>query len=197
MTNVLAAATTTLAVATLSLSLFGNARVAANQMPPDAPFPATNMTRQQVLDKLTSATPGTTAAVAKGKEAFDKLCAGCHIFGETGTSVGPDLTTLSSRFRKRDVLESILWPSRTISDQYAVTVFELNDGSLQSGVIVREDRQAVYLKNSDHLDRPLPILLSQIKERTESTVSLMPENLVAALTLDEIESLVTYTLSGK
>ena len=169
----------------------------AAQMPPDVPYPGTKMTRQQVLDKMTSDSPGTTANPAKGEEVYAKHCAACHIFGETGTSVGPDLTTLSSRFRKRDTLESIMWPSKTISDQYSVTMFDLGDGKLVSGVIVREDARAVYVKNSDYLERPLPLALASIKERTESTVSLMPENLVADLTLDEIESLVAYVLSGK
>jgi hypothetical protein len=83
------------------------------------------------------------------------------------------------------------------SDQYAVTVFELTDGTLESGVILREDARAVYLKNAEYLERPLPIALGRIKERTESTVSLMPEHLVATYTLDEIDSLVTYVLGGK
>jgi putative heme-binding domain-containing protein len=169
---------------------------ALSQAPPDAPYPGSKMTRQQIMDKLTSAAPGTTSSTAKGKELYDKLCAGCHIFGDTGISVGPDLTTLASRFGKRETLDSILWPSRTISDQYAVTVFELADGSLQSGVVVREDARAVYIKNAENLERPRPILLSTIKERTESTVSLMPEHLVAELTLDDIESLVAYARSG-
>jgi putative heme-binding domain-containing protein len=167
------------------------------QASPDPVYPGSKMTRQQIMDKLTSATPGTTAALAKGKELFDKLCSSCHIFGETGTSVGPDLTTLSSRFGKRETLDSILWPSKTISDQYTVTMFELNDGSYQSGVIVREDARAVYIKNSDNLERPRPLLLSSIKERTESPVSLMPEGLISELSLDDIESLVAYARSGK
>jgi len=168
-----------------------------SQLPADAPYAGSRMTRQQIADKLSSTAPGTTTTAARGKEVFDKLCSGCHIFGDTGTSVGPDLTTLASRFRKADVLEAILWPSKTISDQYAVTVFELNDGSYQSGVVVREDARAVYIKNAENLERPRPILLSTVKERTESTASLMPEGLVADLTLDEIDSLVAYSLSGK
>lgn len=171
--------------------------VAAGQAPADPVFAGSKMTRQQVLEKLTSAAPGTTVNLAKGKEVFEKLCAGCHIFGETGTSVGPDLTTLASRFAKKDTLESIMWPSKTISDQYTVTVFELTDGSYVSGVVVREDARAIYIKNAENLERPRGMLLSSVKERTESTVSLMPENLVAELSLDDIESLVAYVLSGK
>jgi putative heme-binding domain-containing protein len=167
------------------------------QAPPDVPMPGSKMTRQQVLDKLASDAPGTTVSVARGKEIFEAACASCHIFGDIGTSVGPDLTTLSSRFGRRDVLDSILWPSRTISDQYAVTVFEMEDGTFESGVIIRETGNAVVIKNADHLDRPLPIALSRVKERTESTVSLMPENLLADYSLDDIDSLVTFVRGGE
>jgi putative heme-binding domain-containing protein len=168
----------------------------ARQVPADVAMPGSSMTRQQVMDRLTSTTPGTTVSGPRGQEIYEAVCAACHIFGDTGTSIGPDLTTLSSRFRRADVLEAMLWPSRTISDQYAVTVFELTDGTIESGVIIREDSRAVYLKNADHLERPLPIALGRIAERTESTVSLMPEHLLAPYTLDEIDSLVTYMLGG-
>ncbi len=173
------------------------AALSARQDPPEEAMPGSKMNRQQVLEKLTSAEPGTKVSVERGRQLYEELCAACHIFGDTGTSVGPDLTTLSSRFGKRDVLDSILWPSRTISDQYAVTIFELTDGTYASGVIIREDARAVYLKNAEFLERPLPIALGRIKERTESTVSLMPEGLMAELSLDDIDSLVAYSLGGR
>lgn len=171
--------------------------VGARQDPAEEPMPGSQMTRQQVVDRLTSPTPGTSVSTARGRQLYEEICAPCHIFGDTGASVGPDLTTLASRFRKGDVLDSILWPSRTISDQYAVTVLELVDGTYASGVIVREDARAVYLKNADYLERPLPVALGSIQNRGESTVSLMPEGLVAALSVDDIDSLVAYVLGGQ
>lgn len=170
---------------------------AASQDPPEEAMPGSGMTRQQVLEKLSSPGAGTLVSAERGRALFEERCATCHIFGDIGTSVGPDLTTLSSRFGKRDVLDSILWPSRTISDQYAVTIFELTDGTYASGVVIREDARAVYLKNAEYLDRPLPVALGRIKERSESTVSLMPEGLVADLSLDDIDSLVKYSLGGR
>lgn len=170
---------------------------AASQDPPEEAMPGSKMTRQQVLEKLSSPGAGTLVSAERGRALFEERCATCHIFGDIGTSVGPDLTTLSSRFGKRDVLDSILWPSRTISDQYAVTIFELTDGTYASGVVIREDARAVYLKNAEYLDRPLPVALGRIKERSESTVSLMPEGLVADLSLDDIDSLVAYSLGGR
>jgi putative heme-binding domain-containing protein len=170
---------------------------AASQDPPEEAMPGSGMTRQQVLEKLSSPGAGTLVSAERGRALFEERCATCHIFGDIGTSVGPDLTTLSSRFGKRDVLDSILWPSRTISDQYAVTIFELTDGTYASGVVIREDARAVYLKNAEYLDRPLPVALGRIKERSESTGSLMPEGLVADLSLDDIDSLVAYSLGGR
>jgi putative heme-binding domain-containing protein len=170
---------------------------AASQDPPEEAMPGSKMTRQQVLEKLSSPGAGTLVSAERGRALFEERCATCHIFGDIGTSVGPDLTTLSSRFGKRDVLDSILWPSRTISDQYAVTIFELTDGTYASGVVIREDARAVYLKNAEYLDRPLPVALGRIKERSESTGSLMPEGLVADLSLDDIDSLVAYSLGGR
>lgn len=170
---------------------------AASQDPPEEAMPGSKMTRQQVLEKLSSPGAGTLVSAERGRALFEERCATCHIFGDIGASVGPDLTTLSSRFGKRDVLDSILWPSRTISDQYAVTIFELTDGTYASGVVIREDARAVYLKNAEYLDRPLPVALGRIKERSESTVSLMPEGLVADLSLDDIDSLVKYSLGGR
>jgi putative heme-binding domain-containing protein len=182
---------------TVALVAAFGVRSSASQDAPEAPMPGSKMTRQQIVDKLASDAPGTTVSVEKGKALYEELCAGCHIFGETGTSVGPDLTTLASRFGRREILDSILWPSRTISDQYGVTVFEMTDGSFESGVIIRETGNAVAIKNADNLDRPRVIALAQVKERTESTVSLMPEGLVANLSLDDIDSLVTYVRGGK
>lgn len=190
------------AVATLSTALAivaaaAGVNAAVRQDAQEEPMPGSKMTRQQVLDKLSSDAPGTTVSLDRGKAIYEEICAGCHIFGDTGTSVGPDLTTLSARFSRRDVLDSILWPSRTISDQYAVTVFELEDGSFVSGVIIRETPNAVAIKNADNLDRPLVVALATVKERTDSTVSLMPEHLLATYSLDDIDSLVTYVRGGK
>lgn len=190
---VLAASLCTL-LSTASMPVPGVSALGAAQ---EEAMPGSKMTRQQVLDRLSSTTPGTKISLERGKQVYEEVCAACHIFGETGTSVGPDLTTLSSRFAKRDVIDSILWPSKTISDQYAVTVFELTDGTYASGVVIREDARAVYLKNAEYLDRPLPLALGRIKERTESTVSLMPEGLVATHSLDDIDSLVAYVLGAK
>ena len=110
-----------------------------------------------------------------GRPIFEKACASCHRFGEAiGKEVGPDLTTITSRFKKRDVLEAILWPSKVISDQYKSEMFELKDGNVVSGVVVRENAISVFVRTAEFPDKQVPVPKAQIASRAESTASLMP-----------------------
>jgi len=184
-------------VSAIALAIGGVAILRA-QAPADALYPGSGLTRQQIMDKLTATGYQSKPVIAEGKETFQALCSGCHVFGDVGASVGPDLTTVGSRFKKRDILDSILWPSHAISDQYTMTMFLLDDGTTESGLIVREDAQFVFVKNAAHLEgRGLPVPVARIKDRKESTVSLMPEGLMASLKLEQIDNLVAFLLTGK
>jgi putative heme-binding domain-containing protein len=178
--------------------LVWSAAVAARQIAPDAPYMGSGLTRQQLMDKLTASDYKSTPSVADGKEVFEALCSGCHIFGDLGTAVGPDLSTVASRFKKRDILESILWPSKTISDQYTMTTLVLDDGTTVSGLITREDASYVFLKTAEALTgRGKPVPIERIKERKDSTTSLMPERLMDPLKIERVDNLVAFLLTGK
>lgn len=130
-----------------------------------------------------------------GRPIFEKQCAICHRFGEIGKDVGPDLTTIASRFKKKDVLESILWPSKIISDQYQAEMFELSDGSIVTGVIVRESAAAVLVRTADNPDKPVPVPKAKITNRATSPVSLMPEGLLEGYTQTDIANLLAFVLA--
>jgi len=135
-------------------------------------------------------------SAAAGRPIFEKICASCHRFGEAiGTDVGPDLTTITSRFKKRDVLEAILWPSRTISEQYKSEMFEMKDGSIVSGVVVRENAANIFVRMAATPDRPTPVAKAQIANRAESAASLMPEGLLDGYSQADISNLLAFVLS--
>ena len=127
-----------------------------------------------------------------GRAAYEKLCASCHVFGPIGTQVGPDLTTIASRFRRADTLEAILYPSKVISDQYQSEMLELKDGRIVTGVLVRESAAMVVLRTAEAPEKPVSVPKGQIKERGVSPVSLMPEGLLAGLSHDEIANLLAF-----
>ena len=132
---------------------------------------------------------------ANGRKTFDDRCAVCHRFGAIGKDVGPDLTTIASRFKRRDVLESILWPSKVISDQYQPEVFELNDGKVVSGLIVRENATAVLVRTPENPEKPTVVTKAQIANRGPSTVSMMPEGLHDKLSPAELSDLLAFVLA--
>lgn len=124
-------------------------------------------------------------------------CAQCHRFDGDGGSTGPDLTGVAGRFNVRDLLESIVEPSKVISDQYQSTVLHLRNGNDLVGRIVAEQGSKVSIMTD--LLKPEQITTvdaKQIESREASKVSSMPEKLLSTLSKDEVLDLVSYLLSG-
>jgi putative heme-binding domain-containing protein len=159
---------------------------AASEGPPQ-------VNRDEILAaQLKDETGGSPAA---GRPLFEERCGICHRFGGIGKDVGPDLSTITSRFKRKDVLESILWPSRVISDQYQAEMFELNDGKIVSGLIVRETAAAILVRTADAPEKPVAVQKAQIANRGASTVSMMPEGLIDMLTPKQIADLMAFTMA--
>ena len=119
-------------------------------------------------------------------------CLTCHRVGEEGGSVGPELTAVSSRFSRRDILESIIEPSKVISVQFANTDFVLRDGSLATGRIVAEDDEKVLIRPSMLTPNTQEIRKAEIRSRDVSKISPMPPGLLDMLSREEILDLLAY-----
>lgn len=132
-----------------------------------------------------------------GRAAFKStLCAQCHRVGTEGGTIGPDLTGVSGRFNRRDLLEAIVDPSKVISDQYATTDFQMKDGTKLVGRIVDQDILSLVL-NVDPLNpRRMTVNKSDVKSKTPSKESPMPARLVDSLTIDQVLDLMAYLESG-
>ncbi|MEI6873478.1 MAG: c-type cytochrome, partial [Verrucomicrobiota bacterium] len=63
-------------------------------------------------------------------------CATCHHFAEEGGNIGPDLTGAGNRYSIRDWAESIVEPSKVISDQYTFQEIVKKDGGVIIGRII-------------------------------------------------------------
>jgi len=123
-------------------------------------------------------------------------CFACHRFDEQGGAVGPDLTALAGRFSKRDILESVVVPSKQISDQYEAIQFVTVEGQVIVGRIVNLAGDT-YRVNTDMMnpDAMTTIKRDDIDFMSPSKTSMMPNGLLNTLHEEEILDLMAYLLS--
>jgi putative heme-binding domain-containing protein len=126
-----------------------------------------------------------------GAKVFTKAsCIKCHRYGDRGEGVGPDLTTVSRRFQKKEILESILFPSQVISDQYLSKTIITTDGRSISGLVAPQaDGSLVVLQSNTE---KVTIAAADVETMVTSKVSAMPEGLLNPLTLEDIANLFAY-----
>jgi putative heme-binding domain-containing protein len=131
-----------------------------------------------------------------GKFAFSKAsCASCHRFGPDGETMGPDLTTIANRFSDREILESILYPSKVISDQYAAKSILTIDGHHYTGIVsVNRDKSLTVLTNDA---KKISVKADEIDQVSPSEVSAMPADTLNQLDKREIADLIAYLKSGR
>ena len=109
--------------------------------------------------------------------------------------MGPDLTGVGGRFNAQDLLESILQPSKVISDQYQNIDIRTKDNDAFSGRIESEDADKIVLKTNP-VAKGVIIKKANIKSRGPSKTSSMPQGLLNILTEEEILDMLAYLRSG-
>lgn len=129
----------------------------------------------------------------KGKQAYlAAQCAKCHRFGDFGGSVGPDLTAVASRFDRKALLESIVEPSKVLSEQYQNETVQTLDGRVLTGRVVDEDEKSITIQQDPLDSKRDKVLKDDIETRKPSPISPMPAGLIDVLTRDEILDLIAY-----
>ena len=143
--------------------------------------------------------PLTDRDFQNGKSMFAATtCIRCHALGgEGGGNVGPDLTNLGTRFSKKDMLESIIDPNKTVSDQYAATQIMLRNGTSVIGRVTNEDKVAYYVSQNPYAPEQIEkILKKNVRSVKYSPVSSMLPGLINSLNAEELKDLMAYLMSG-
>ena len=112
-----------------------------------------------------------------------------------GTAVGPDLTTLASRFTRKEVLQSILYPSHIISDQYRSQQVLTAEGTVYSGIVTSNADGSLNVRDSQLQTHV--VAEQDVDQIKVSKASLMPSGLIDELTAAEIRDLMTYIGYGQ
>src|SRR5262249_7835221 len=127
---------------------------------------------------------------ARGRPGYGKgQGAKCRRVGKEGEGVGPDLTAVARRFKRADVLESIVYPSKVISDQYRSSVVMTHGGRQFTGLVTTQGQSVVVLQADA---TRVTLRRDEIEQQYASLVSVMPEGLIDTLTRQEIADLFAF-----
>lgn len=160
-----------------------------------SPRPAYDVERVRRFLRETADRP---ASAGEGERVFARAtCASCHTVNgralapelSKGAS-GPDLGGVARRLRGDELYDAVARPSLAIADQFRALVVETHDGRRFEGRAHRDDARGVALVESD--GRAVEIDAHDVLEKRASTVSAMPEGLLAALTLEEVRDLFAF-----
>ena len=111
--------------------------------------------------------------------------------------MGADLTAVASRFSRRDILESILDPSKIVSEQFQNTTVVLKNGDDHTGRLVDESKDSLVLvPNQLQPDTRITVKKADVAKRSFSKISPMPQGLADALSKDDLLNLLAFIESA-
>ena len=179
------------------------AEVLAKEPPPavgDIPTEPREFVKKWTVDELVPELDAGLGGrdIENGRRLFAAAtCFKCHRYNGQGGIIGPDLTGVARRFNNRDLLESLIEPSKTVSDQYQATVFQLADGRVVTGRVVNLSGDGIsVLPDMLEPDTQIRISRNEVEEQFPSPTSMMPEGLLDTLTEAEILDLIAFLKSG-
>jgi putative heme-binding domain-containing protein len=132
-----------------------------------------------------------SASADRGAVVFERAsCVDCHRVGERGGTVGPDLSNIGQRYTSTEILQSVLYPSHLIAQKYAAKTLRLTDGREVTGIVSSGPDGEKLVRQSD--GGQLTVREEEIDDSRPSRTSVMGENLLNPLTLQEIVDLFSY-----
>ena len=156
------------------------------------PNPETMNRQKERLDELAAYLSDGDAQ--RGEKLFSnqyKLkCITCHLKGDQGVRLGPDLTWIGAIRSERDLLEAIVFPNASIARYHEVVNIVTKDGKTLSGLLVKESVDKMFLSSAEGVVQS--VAFSEIEEARYSNISLMPEGIDKLLKPEEIADLVAY-----
>lgn len=136
---------------------------------------------------------------ARGKELFHNTagvaCKNCHRIGDIGSTLGPELTHIASKYTRAQLLESILEPSKFIDPKYLMYLVETSQGRVLTGLLVEKTAAAVVLRDAQ--DQVVRIPAKDVQQFVPQRQSIMPELLLRDMTAEQVADLLEFLESLK
>lgn len=148
-----------------------------------------NPGREEKIARIVQLAGEKTGDWKNGKAVFTRSCAACHKLHGEGNLIGPDLT-VSGRGTLEQLLSNMLDPNLVIGEAYQARIVNTHDGRAVMGLPVEENDQRVVVRSPAGKDEIFA--RADVKSVDVLPVSLMPENLEATMSEQELLDLINY-----
>ena len=178
----------------------GSARIRQLRNYPDEPIKqralalleqAQGEDRQAVYDRYLPSLR-LTGSIARGKQIFQDACSDCHKVGDQGHEVGPDLMSVTTRY-KEVLLADILMPNQAVETGYEEYLVETADGQSLSGVIAKQTPTTLTIRRAKGEEDT--VLRKNVTKMHSLSVSPMPEDLEQTVDQQGMADLIAYVKS--
>ena len=136
--------------------------------------------------------------IRQGQAVFNSnsaACSSCHAIGYQGGRSGPDLTRIGDVRNRRDLLESILFPSASFVRGYEPMVVVTESGEMHQGVITEDGQEEVEMVTGP--DTEVRVARSEIREIRPGNVSVMPSGLEEQVSREDLASLLAFLSNAR
>lgn len=133
----------------------------------------------------------TKGDVETGKKLFtQQTCVNCHTVSEKEPQRGPYLGNIAATYKRPELAEAVLLPNKSIAQGFVANHFELKNGDEFDGFVTLEAADKVTIRDTTSAEHSFAV--KDIVRRQKLEKSLMPEGLVANLTIQEFASILDY-----
>ncbi|HET6408922.1 MAG TPA: hypothetical protein VFG14_13635 [Chthoniobacteraceae bacterium] len=132
-----------------------------------------------------------SGSAAHGREVYSRTCALCHKLFDAGMEIGPELTG-ANRTDIDYLLQNIVDPNALIGADYQLNTIELKDGRVLIGMIRSENANTLTVRT---MTETATVAASEVKTKTVSPMSMMPEGLFTAMPKEDARDLFKYLAS--
>ncbi len=154
---------------------------------PNNPNQIANMEITDVLKKA-MAIPGDAKL---GRRLFlQQSCAACHTYRNGQIPKGPHLVDIGKRYKREELIESILKPDAKIAQGFDTYSFVTKQGRVHSGFVVGESAEDLQLRQANGLSQTL--VKTEIEERLKRKESMMPKGIANNLSPEELANLLAF-----
>ena len=125
-------------------------------------------------------------------------CRNCHRLNDTGRALGADLSHIGKKYKRHELLESMVDPSKKIDPKFATHLLVTTDGKVLTGILVEKTKQQIVLNVlKEGKGEQVRVPANDVEELIPQKKSLMPDRMLRDLTPQQAADLLEFLVSLK